>query len=267
MELQFYTPQNTTLKKYMEGYYFFMENETEEPLHYWTFPNNYCIVSINQNSKTLQNAKKISIFPSSEKNISANLVFRYIAPIEIYYEKMVNEITIYFKPLGLHHFTDNGVHLFLKNGMEYNPFPDFKGEMQKIFDLPTRQQQIENLEKYWLCKLLVKDFELMSQIVLDVENDLKIEDIAEKYQVSRQHINKMFLKNIGKSPSEYRKIFRFRNSVSRKKKSKSLTELSYDTLFYDQSHFNKDFKELTTVSPKAFFKNVDVEKGNLWLFI
>lgn len=267
MKLEFYTPKNTLLKKYIEGYYFFAENETNEPVHYRTFPNNYCIVSVNQNTDTTFINNKITISPSSEKNISATLVFRYISPIEVYYEKLVNEITIYFKPLALNHFTNDLETVFLKNEATYNPFPDFKQEMEKILNLSSREQQIEELEKYWISKLVIKDLDLMQLIVADIEADLKIEDIAKKHKISRQHIHKMFLKTIGKSPSEYRKIYRFRNSITRKKKIKSLTELSYDNLFYDQSHFNKDFKELTTINPKVFFNNVDTEKENVWLFI
>ncbi|MGU3373796.1 helix-turn-helix domain-containing protein [Chryseobacterium sp. M5A1_1a] len=268
MELQFYIPKNNTLKKYIEGYYFITPNETEEPFHYWTFPNNYCIVSVNQNSTATLINHKISIFPTSEKKIDSSLVFRYTSPIEVYYEKSINEITIYFKPLGLNHFTNDLETVFLQHDLvEYNPFPDFKEFMNHIFSLDLREQQIEELENYWFSKLITKDLDLMSQIILEVEADLKIEEIAEKHQVSRQYINKMFLKNIGKPPSEYRKIHRFRNSIIRKKKIKSLTELSYDNLFYDQSHLNKDFKELTAVNPKVFFKNVDIDKENLWLFI
>jgi AraC-like DNA-binding protein len=268
MKLQFYTPKNIILKKYIEGYYFFAEGGAEKPVHYWTFPNNYCIISVNQNADTKFNNNKITIYPSTEKNIAAHLVFRYISPIEVYYEKLVNEITIYFKPLGLNNFITDLEKLFLQHEItEYNPFPDFKEEMAKIFNLQEREQQIEELEKYWLSKLVIKDLDLMKLILSDLEADLKIENIAAKHNVSRQYISKTFLKTIGKSPSEYRKIYRFRNSITRKKKIKSLTELSYDNLFYDQSHFNKDFKELTTVNPKAFFKNVDIDKENVWLFI
>lgn len=269
MELQFYTPKNNTLKKYIEGYYFITPGDMEGvPVHYWTFPNNYCIVSVNQNSKAVRVDHKIYISPTSEKNIAPSLVFRYTTPIEVYYEKLVNEITIYFKPLGLNHFTKGLEQVFLhQNLLDYNPFQDFKETMDFIFSLTMREQQIEELEKYWLSKLLTRDLDFMNQLILDIEADLKIADIAEKHNVSRQHINKMFLKNIGKSPSEYRKIFRFRNSIIRKKDLKSLTELSYDNLFYDQSHFNKDFKELTAVNPKIFFKNVDIDRENVWLFI
>jgi AraC-like DNA-binding protein len=33
---------------------------------------------------------------------------------------------------------------------------------------------------------------------------------------------------------------------------KNLTELSYENLFYDQSHFIKNFKDLTKIQPQNF---------------
>ena len=118
-----------------------------------------------------------------------------------------------------------------------------------------------------MSKFEKKDFTLIEQILSDLEADLKIEEIAQKYSFTRQYINKLFSKHIGKTPSEYRKICRFRNALNEVKKVKNLTHLSHNNLFYDQAHFIKDFKALTNTNPTSFFKNVDTEKGNVWLFI
>ena len=150
---------------------------------------------------------------------------------------------------------------------DFIPFPDFEEIMGEIFDQSSRESQIELFENYWLSKIIKKDLILIEQILLDVESDLKIEDIAEKYNFSRRYINKLLLKYLGKTPSEYRKIYRFRNALQEAKKAKNLTHLSHNNLFYDQAHFIKDFKTLTNINPSSFFKNVDTEKGNVWLFM
>jgi AraC-like DNA-binding protein len=33
----------------------------------------------------------------------------------------------------------------------------------------------------------------------------------------------------------------------------NLTSLAYENEYYDQSHFTKDFKELTGITPKEFY--------------
>jgi len=268
MEMEFYKPKHEGLRKYIEGYYFISPGDSPKPLHYWTFPNNFFIISVSKGIEIEMQESKIVVKPSSQQNIIANYVARYTTPIEVLCEGVVNEITIYFKPLGINHFIDDPQTLFKqKSAKNFNPFLDFLSTMEEVFEEQDREFQREKLEEYWLSKLNTADLDLMENILKDVEADLKIDDIAQKRNFSRQYLNKIFTKNVGKSASEYRKIHRFRKSIFKQKDTKNLTELSYDSLFYDQSHLVKDFKQLTHVSPNAFFKKVDTRQGNLWLFI
>lgn len=139
--------------------------------------------------------------------------------------------------------------------------------MQKILNLNDQKLQIEQLENYWLSKYINKDYSGLEGMIKEIETDCKIDEVAKNHNISRQYLNKLFQKNIGKSAAEYRRINRFRKSIAEKNKIKNLTELSHENLFYDQSHFIKDFKELTHKTPKSFFRNVDIDKEVVWLFI
>ena len=267
MKLDYYRPQNNVLRKYIDGYYFISENKKSGQIKYYTFPNNFCILSVNQNAKVELKENSYLVSSAETDEILADIVVRYTEPIEVVYENAVDEITIKFNPLGINHFIDNPA-IFKQSKMDnFIPFPDYTESMKLIFNETNRKKQIELLENYWLSKFLARDFTLMNQIITDVETELKIEDIAKKYNVSRKHINALFLKFIGKTPSEYRKIYRFRNTLLENKKSKNLTALSHGSLFYDQSHFIKDFKALTKLNPSWFFKNIDTEQDNIWLFM
>lgn len=266
--MHFYTPQNDILKQYIEGYYFLSDHGTGTNKKYVTFPNNYGIVTVNLNSTIKFDKHKILIAPSSVNTIHTSFVYRYVNPIEVHYATPFQEITIYFKPLGINHFVNNLENMFSQNQMtEFSPqFSDFKSEMNKIFHITDRASQIRELEAYWQSKLIVKDLTFMKMILSDVESNLKIEEIAKKHHISRKHLNNIVKKNLGKSLVEYRKIFRFRNTISNKKDLKNLTELSYENSFFDQSHLIKDFKSLTKINPNLFFKNVNTENKNVWLF-
>lgn len=267
MKLEFYKPQNETLKKYIEGYYFINEDRNSNQIKYFTFPNNFCILSVNQNAEVHLKERQILVTSSDRKNIIADFISRYSEPIEVIYQNTVNEITIYFKPLGINHFINSSSIFKQSKITDFNPFLDFKQEMEMIFNERNRETQIEQLESYWFSKFDKKKLSTIEQILLDIEADLKIEEIATKHCFTRQYINKLFSKNVGKTPSEFRKIHRFRSSLLKFRKTKNLTQLSHENLFYDQSHFIKDFKTLTSQNPTSFFKNVDIEKGNVWLFI
>lgn len=267
MKLDFYKPKNSILKNYIEGYYFISEDKNHKCVEYFTFPNNYCIFSVSQNIEQNFKENRFVIKSSKRANIVAGLVSRYSKPIEFYYENPVNEITIYFKPLGINHFLDSSDIFKQSQISDFIPFSDFKENMKVIFKQLNREKQIELFENYLLSKFVKKDLTVIEQILSDVEAGFKIAEIAEKYNFTRQYINKIFSKNVGKTPSEYRKIHRFRNSLNKIKKGTNLTQLSHSNLFYDQAHFIKDFKTLTNTNPSSFFKNVDTEKENIWLFI
>lgn len=269
MELNFYTPRNKLLQQFIEGYYFIIDTQNGGTEKYWTFPNNFCIVTINLNSHVLLSENSIKIFPSKKENIYTSVVYRYTNPIEIYYKKPIHELTIYFKPFGLNHFVQNIERMFWQRNLTgfASTLPDFETEMCKIFDEKDREAQIEQLEKFWLQNLVKRDLDLMKNILKDIECNMKIEDVARKYEMSRKHLNTLFLKHLGKSPGEYQKIYRFRQAISNKSGVRNLTELAYENFFYDQSHLIKDFRALTNNSPKSFFKNVDTKQKNVWLFI
>lgn len=268
MNLDFFVPTNKTLQKYIEGYYFITQTEKSSLFNYWTFPNNYFILSISQNIEIVIEESKLVVKPSVQDNIVVNYVSRYTKPIEVLYEEPVNEITIYFKPLGISQFIEDTETLFKnKNASDFIPFSDFALKMKEIFLLENRTEQIEAIETYLISKLLNKQLPIMESILADVETDLRIDNIAKKHNFSRQYLHKLFLKILGKSPMEYRKIHRFRNSIINQRKTKNLTELAHGNLFYDQSHFVKDFKQFTNINPNSFFQKVNTDKGIVWLFI
>lgn len=269
MKLDFYKPIDPILQEYIQGYYFISESDDSDLLNYWTFPNNYTILSTHQYAATTFSKNKIIVDrTTTDSKIATDLVIRYTKPIEIIYNAAINEITIYFKPLGIQQFVVSDISVLQKNhNSSFTPFIDFEENMLHIFSIHDRQKQIEILEKYWLSKFQHKEISLIENILNDVKADLKVEDIAEKHTLSRQYISKLFKEHIGKPISEYKKIQQFRNTLVKNKKIKNLTELSYANSYYDQSHFIKNFKELTQIKPSAFFAKVDTEKENVWLYI
>ncbi|WP_261512175.1 helix-turn-helix domain-containing protein [Chryseobacterium paludis] len=264
MKIHFYQPANPVLRKYIQGYYFMSKDDPDHALRYLTFPNNFFIVSACQNAEVMENENKIEISQSPEENVLVDLVSRCTTSTEIYYIQAINEITIYFKPLGIYHFFSNENIVFLEDEIIASDFPEI---VNSILNESDRETQIQKLEDYWLSKFIEKDLSFVKKITQNLETDISIEDIAQKNGITRQYVNKISKRYLAKSASEYRKVHRFRKALIQNKQIKNLTELSYENLFYDQSHFIKDFKELTKITPGTFFKKVNTEQKNIWLFI
>ncbi|UIR56998.1 helix-turn-helix domain-containing protein [Sphingobacterium sp. SRCM116780] len=263
--LTFYKPKNQILATYIEGYYFLRNNEKDFSLSYYTFPNNFQIVSCAAHVDIALKENQLISKHNKTKKFISTFTYNYFTPIQIDYYGKINEITIYFKPLGLNHFVSNLEKYHKKeNFISFLPFLDFQYEMQKILSIDDIEESRDRLEKYWIGKLLEINVLSIYQIItmMDVMN---IGEISDKLKISRQYLYKTFKAYTGKSPVEFKRIQRFRNALEFPQAS--LTETGLQNLFYDQSHFIKEVQKFTNILPKVLFKNVKYKTANPWLII
>lgn len=267
MQLDFYRPTDPLLSDFIEGYYFLKETEIEKNLRYFTFPNNFFILSALTNSVVFESDGYVNCMPTNKSNFQANLTCNYKNPLLINYQGAVNEVTVYFKPLGLNAFVSDINYHQNNNFSNFNYFSDFEVVMKSILEMQDRTEQIKLLEQYWISKMTFIIDPMLLKMLDELEKGKGISNMASELGISRQYMNRLFLKNFGKSPTDFRKIQRFRNAVQTNAKSKNLTDLALGSLFYDQSHFIRNIKELTSFSPKTFFEKAAVSQENLWLYI
>lgn len=80
-------------------------------------------------------------------------------------------------------------------------------------------------------------------------NTILKEDLSKRRQLERK-----FLKQVGMSPKQLGKVIRLQTALRMllNQQSESLTNIAYESEYYDQAHFIKDFKEFTGISPKDF---------------
>ncbi|RZJ48603.1 MAG: AraC family transcriptional regulator, partial [Flavobacterium sp.] len=242
MQVKFYKTKNELLKPFLEGYYFLAKNRCEN-IEYLTFPNNFINVSAYKNIKVTLNNGCAEISEDDSIHFNSILITNYKMPIRVNYYGKVDEISFCFNPIGINSFINN-FSSYSKNQLNaFAPFDDFQNEMIIILDEIDADKRIIAIENYWLSKLNNFNNPLLANLINDVsiiENEISIGDLALKYHTSRQNINKLFNRYLGKSPNDFRKIHRFRLALRKRitllKKNENLTSLSYESLFYDQSH-------------------------------
>jgi AraC-like DNA-binding protein len=277
LEIKFFKPQNKILQQYLEGYYFMSKNENEPDIEYLTFPNNFSIISVYENTEVTFMENKVIIEGMPNNHFFSDLICHYKKPIRVHCKGKLNEITFYFKPLGLNAFLKKPLCRYTNDFFSnFVPFEDYATTMRDVLKQENRLRQCEMIEDYWFSKII--GFEhpflkgVMDDLLTKTAEDFSIADLAGKYKTSRQNLNKHFELHLCKSPSTFKKIHRFREAMKakmNKKPNENLTSLGYDLLFYDQSHLIRDFKALTGLTPKTFFKNISLqEDGEVnWLFI
>jgi AraC-like DNA-binding protein len=87
--------------------------------------------------------------------------------------------------------------------------------------------------------------------IFTTNGEISVKELSEKLFWSERQINQYFNQQFGLSLKAYCNILRFQASLSHIKEGKLFPQLNY----YDQSHFIKEIKKFSGVSPKELFKN------------
>jgi len=130
---------------------------------------------------------------------------------------------------------------------------------QKIIQASDIKERIEIIEKFLLARLNNKSF--VEHIVKSTVNALlltkgneSIKTILKEDLSKRRQLERKFANQIGVSPKQLGKVIRLQTALKMllNKEKKSLTNIAYESEYYDQAHFIKDFKEFTGTNPKEF---------------
>jgi len=277
MIIQFFKPRNKFLHPYLEGYYFLTHSEDEPAASYLTFPNNFGILSVCENVALTADGYNMGVKQEQNGRTISELICHYRKPIRFTYEGRVNEITFYFRPLGLNAFLREPLSAYTSEYFSnFEPYDDYQSWVAAILDEEDINIKCELIETYLLSKFVGFTHPLLSGIIEKMmygSEMTTIEELAELYNVSRQYIYKQFALHLCKTPVEFRKVQRFRDvliqSIKTREKKETLTALSYDSLFYDQSHLIKDFKSLTGLTPRKFFEQISFQENATinWLYL
>ena len=79
----------------------------------------------------------------------------------------------------------------------------------------------------------------------------RVSDLAAEIGVSCRHLTRQFQRAVGLSPKEFGRISRFLHALQllTAGNHRSLTDVALDCGFFDQAHFNHEFRELAGMSP------------------
>ncbi len=135
----------------------------------------------------------------------------------------------------------------------------------QLLDAKSIQIRISLLENYLIHKLVVNERKIfkinkVGNILATIKinsTDNNLNAVASSHNVSPRYLHKLLYQYTGLSPTSFNKISRFQQSLKLiSKNSQSLTAIAYHCGYFDQSHFIRDFKAFTGVTPSSYLDHI-----------
>lgn len=132
---------------------------------------------------------------------------------------------------------------------------------ERLNTVPTIQAGfvlLDRLLRNWLCD--VSPAHTMVHYALGQiakhRGVLSIRALSEHIGISQNHLNTLFKQFVGGTPKEFARLSRFQHVVNEIDPTQSVdwTRIAHQSLYYDQSHFNKDFMAFTGHSPTSYLR-------------
>jgi len=153
-----------------------------------------------------------------------------------------------FNPLAVEYILKHSIADILNNERILpDTFWDFS--VNDLDDFDTFCKKISQRIQSLLPKEI--DKRKLFELIFATNGEISVKELSEKVFWSTRQINQYFNQQFGLSLKAYCNILRFQASLAHIKEGQLFPQLD----FYDQSHFIKEIKKLSGVSPKELYKN------------
>ncbi|MEJ7643113.1 MAG: helix-turn-helix domain-containing protein [Chryseolinea sp.] len=136
---------------------------------------------------------------------------------------------------------------------------ELENKIIKATSTPRRIEIIEDflLNKFSIGATIAGVVKSTVDTMLSTKGSQPIGAILKEDLTKRRQLERKFRKQIGISPKQLGKVIRLQAALKMliNCESENLTRIAYDSEYYDQAHFIKDFKEFTGTTPKAFLSD------------
>lgn len=97
---------------------------------------------------------------------------------------------------------------------------------------------------------------LVSKIIEQSNDELKLDYLAETVFISKYHLIRKFKNSVGMTPHQFHIQNRVRKAQQLLRNGESIIETTTQMGFYDQSHFNKNFSKVVGISPSEYVDSI-----------
>ncbi|EMY61614.1 helix-turn-helix domain-containing protein [Leptospira terpstrae] len=253
MKIQSYFP-SFALRPYIQKYLII---ETENGIENRILPNPHLVLSF-QLQGNLRSLESNTLYDLPRMGIAG---FRKTVR-KIIYPQNSSALLVIFTEIGATAFFKEPISDFyektisLENLISNSMYREME---EKLFESQSSRDCINLIENFLLHIQRQKQIDpILRQTLVKIQNangNIKMKALKQGLPISLDSLEKKCKEMVGTTLKHYANIIRIRSAITSYSPTTSLTDLAYNAGYFDQSHFNKDFKLYTGESPKVFFQN------------
>lgn len=192
--------------------------------------------------------------------------FRTNKPVDVQMRKGAGCIAICFHPGMAYRFFKIPLHLLSNTTASLT---DLWGTSaitleNLVLNAGNNYRRVALLQQHFL-QLLVKAHDnlpvkyCLQQVQL-AKGLISVVALTKNIGISQRHLSRQFQQFVGLSPREYLRVARFIYSLEKLKRSSqaSLTQVAYESGYYDQAHFIRDYKLYAGFTPGEVLRNPNI---------
>ena len=88
--------------------------------------------------------------------------------------------------------------------------------------------------------------------IIRTNGSISMNKLYSAYDISERRLEQRFIESLGVSPKFFCRLVRFQNALKLLNSGINLTEITYKCGYFDQSHFIRDFKLFSEVTPNKY---------------
>ncbi|GAB3696890.1 hypothetical protein GCM10027592_20530 [Spirosoma flavus] len=172
-------------------------------------------------------------------------------------------LVVQFNEAGINAFFRQPLHELFEESVSLDTFfPQTEMSIleEQLAEAAHNPARIALVERF-LCSKLInhKPDRLVSEAIRSMYSSnglISVKELASDLCISQDAFEKRFRKVAGTTPKQFASIIRMKAIIRQHDSPASFLDLALDNGYYDQPHFNKDFKLFTGLTPTDFFKSV-----------
>jgi AraC-like DNA-binding protein len=128
----------------------------------------------------------------------------------------------------------------------------------RLYHETDNHTRVEIANRYLLGRLQPdEDYQFVERSMPALLRTPNIRAIAAEFNCGYKMMERKFNRVLGLAPAELLKVSRFNKAILQMYSCRlsSLTDVAHAVGYYDQSHFIRDFRQITGLSPKDFLKS------------